>query len=243
MLSLSRDSESLPSFSSKSMMSDITLYWGSGSIPCWRIMITLEEKGLDYNSRLMSFEKKEHKSKEITTLNPRGQLPTMKVGDCVVNESFAACDYLETVYKDKGTSLYPPASSEKQLALVLQKMHETCNIQQKMVTNIIYYLWGNPNPDKDLLTKRHAELAEELVRWEDYMKELKSTFLTGPDITMADVMFFPYIAFGVRSGLQLESRYPCLAAYYNMMKERPSVKKSWPPHWKGTSNNNVLADV
>uniref|UniRef100_A0A0L8FQD6 Glutathione transferase n=2 Tax=Octopus bimaculoides TaxID=37653 RepID=A0A0L8FQD6_OCTBM len=224
-------------------MSEITLFWGSGSIPCWRIMITLEEKGLNYNSRLMSFEKKEHKSEEIMKLNPRGQLPTMTVGDDVINESFAACEYLEIVYKDKGTCLYPPASSAKQLSLVLQRMHETCNIQQKMVTNIIYYLWGNPNPDKELLTKRHEELAAELCRWENYMKELKSTFLTGADMTMADVMFFPYIAFGVRSGLQLGGRYPCLAAYYNMMKERPSVKKSWPPHWIDTPNNNVLADV
>ncbi|GAB1606610.1 glutathione S-transferase A-like [Argonauta hians] len=224
-------------------MPEITVFWGSGSVPCWRILITLEEKGLKYNSKLVSFEKKEHKSDEIMKSNPRGQVPTMIVDDHVVNESYAACEYLEAVYKDQGTPLLPPATNPKQLGLVLQRMHETCNVQQKMITNIIYYMWGNSSPDKELLSKRYEELAAELTRWENFFKEQKSTFLTGSEMTLADVMFYPYLAFGVRSGLKLDSRYPCLSAYNTMMSERPSVKKTWPPHWIDSENKTVLAEV
>ena len=51
------------------------LYWGSGSAPCWKPMIVLEEKQLSgYGQKLISFSAKEHKSEEIMKLNPRGQV-------------------------------------------------------------------------------------------------------------------------------------------------------------------------
>ena len=31
------------------------LIWGSGSAPCWRVMIALEEKGLQYESKRIEF--------------------------------------------------------------------------------------------------------------------------------------------------------------------------------------------
>lgn len=38
-------------------------------------MIALEEKGLvGYNQKLLSFDKKEHKSEEVLRINPRGQV-------------------------------------------------------------------------------------------------------------------------------------------------------------------------
>lgn len=53
------------------------LFWGSGSPPCWRVMLALEEKGLSgYANKLVSFDKGEHKSEEILKWNPRGQVKT-----------------------------------------------------------------------------------------------------------------------------------------------------------------------
>lgn len=60
---------------SGNMAQDMTLLWGSGSPPCWRVMIALEEKEVKgYNQKLLSFEKMEHKSKEVMEMNPRGQV-------------------------------------------------------------------------------------------------------------------------------------------------------------------------
>nr|BAF47197.1 Rho-class glutathione S-transferase [Danio rerio] len=86
------------------MAQNMLLYWGTGSPPCWRLMIALEEKQLQgYKHKLLSFDKKEHQSPEVKALNPRAQLPTFKHGEIVVNESFAACLYLESVFKSQGT--------------------------------------------------------------------------------------------------------------------------------------------
>lgn len=72
------------------------LYWFSGSGPCWRLMVALEEKGFSgYANKLLSFEKGEHKSDEVLQLNPRGTLPTFKDGDLIFSESLAAVFHLE----------------------------------------------------------------------------------------------------------------------------------------------------
>lgn len=68
------------SFIIQIMAQDITLLWGGGS-RCWRIMIALEEKGLaGYNQKLLSFDKMEHKSEEVLSLNPRGQVGRVDKG-------------------------------------------------------------------------------------------------------------------------------------------------------------------
>lgn len=58
-------------------MSERLLFWGSGSIPCWKPMLVLAEKGIDYESKQISFSEKGHKGPEVTTLNPRGQVYTV----------------------------------------------------------------------------------------------------------------------------------------------------------------------
>ena len=43
-------------------------------------MIVLEEKGLQgYESKLVSFEKKEHKGEDVMKLNPRGQVDHLQM--------------------------------------------------------------------------------------------------------------------------------------------------------------------
>lgn len=225
-------------------MDNITFYWGSGSCPCWQVMLVLEEKGLPFNSKLISFDKKEHKSDEITALNPRGQVPTMLIKKdgvaepIVINESVAACQYLQAMWPDKGTRLLPKAETNPtELARVLQRAYETCNVFQKGFKDILYYRWFTPADEinEELLQKRYKILAEELTIWEGLLKargEPGKVYLASESMSMADVMFFPYVAFLVRMGLKLDNdRFPCLAGYYEFLKERESVKKSWPPHW------------
>jgi glutathione S-transferase len=64
---------------------EIFLYWGSGSTPCWRIQIALDEKNLDYGNKLLSFDKQDHKSEEIVKLNPRGQVLFIFINNFSIN--------------------------------------------------------------------------------------------------------------------------------------------------------------
>lgn len=59
-------------------------------------------------------------------------------------------------------------------------------------------------------------------------------------MTLADLSFFPNLAYCVRLGLRLEERYPHLYAYFARMCSRPSVLATWPPHWKTTPGLPIL---
>ena len=52
------------------------LWWGSGSVPCWKVMIALAEKGLweGLPNKLISFDKEENRGADILAINPRGQV-------------------------------------------------------------------------------------------------------------------------------------------------------------------------
>ncbi len=69
------------------------------------------------------------------------------------------------------------------------------------------------------------------------------SYLAGKDFSMADIVFIPQVFFVVRMGLKLENNYPRLAAYYNKLKDRPSVVATMPPHWKEGPGPNLLADL
>lgn len=194
-------------------------------------MIVLEEKGFGgYKNKLITFSNKEHKGEDVLKLNPRGQVPTFRDGDIVVNESNAICEYLECTYKDKGTQLIP--TDKAQRARVLQRMHEAAaNMQQKLVLDLLYYFFQTKEEDRkeEEIAKKVEAAKEELCRWDAYLGETKA-YVAGPEFSMADVWFYPFIAFSVRMGLELE-KFPNMKAYYDKVTARPSVQKSWPPHW------------
>uniref|UniRef100_A0A3P8TY58 Glutathione S-transferase rho n=1 Tax=Amphiprion percula TaxID=161767 RepID=A0A3P8TY58_AMPPE len=223
------------------MAKDMTLLWGSGSPPCWRIQIMLEEKQLQgYNQKLLAFEKMEHKSQEVLDINPRGQLPAFKCGNHILNESYAACFFLENQYKSQGNKLIPDSPDAQ--ALMYQRMFEAFTLGQKMA-DVIYYNYKVPEEERhDSAVQRNKEaLTAELKLWEGYLNKTDCC-LAGKEFTLADVLVFPGVAYLFRFGLCSE-RYPALAKYYTSLKDRPSIKATWPPTWQSTPAQDTLKTI
>lgn len=215
------------------MASKVFLYWGSGSAPCWRVLLALEEKGVPYESKLLEFSKNDHKGEEVLKWNPRGQLPTLVFDNSfAINESFAASEFLEKQYAQQGTKLTPDGKTE--FAKMLQRKSEISNLDGKGREVIVYNLFkvgavdGKLDPEKS--KKLVDAFLEELKHWEKYASE--GDYIAGSAVTLADVLLFPNIAVYHRMGLDLEKHAPHLFNYYNRMVKRPSVEKTWPPHWK-----------
>jgi glutathione S-transferase len=176
----------------------------------------------------MNFEKGEHKSEEVLKWNPRGQMPTFIYNNHAINESFAACDFIERMHGSEGTKLTP--DDPVQLGLMLQRKHEVPNLELKGTT-VIHYLY-NRDPadiDQEHMKKISTEFFNELKFWDKYLSS--SNYLVGDNLSLADLTLFPNIAIYVRFGLDLLKHAPNIARYYNQMLELPSVKKTWPPHW------------
>jgi len=216
------------------MASKIFLYWASGSAPCWRVMIALEEKGLSgYGNKFLAFSKNEHKSEEVMKWNPRGQLPTVVFDNTfAINESIAVCEYLEKMYPKQGTHLTP--EDPKALAKMLQRKQEFMNLDTKARDLVLYKFFkrGTENGVVDPVKAKKLldDYLEEVKIWEKYAGE--ADFIAGPQMTLADLAFFPLVALNVRFGIDLAKHAPNINKYYNRMVKRPSVEKSWPPHWK-----------
>jgi len=225
------------------MASEIFLYWGSGSGPCWRVMMALEEKGLSgYGNKLISFEKGEHKSEEILKLNPRGQVPTMKHNDVVINESLAILNYLESTFKGQGTTLLPDEPAAK--AAVLQRLCEISSLESKIRPIFMYIrsIKQGGAEDKDKFAKMAEEMRKELAVWDGYLAKTGGC-IAGKEFSLADCAFFPAVATVKRQGIDLEKHLPNMAKYYNTLKERPSAKASWPPHFAETPSPNIFKEV
>ncbi|XP_077936986.1 glutathione S-transferase A isoform X2 [Gasterosteus aculeatus] len=154
------------------MAKDMTLLWGSGSPPCWRIQIALEEKKLQgYNQKLLSFMKGEHKSKQVMDMNPRGQLPAFKHKDYVLNESYAACLYLENQFGAQGNKLVPECPAEQ--AMMYQRMFECLTLSEEIM-NVFLYERRVPEGERhDSAVKRNREaLTAEVKLWEGYLSKV-----------------------------------------------------------------------
>lgn len=195
-------------------------------------MLVLAEKGIEYESKQISFSEKGHKGPEVMALNPRGQVPTFKDGDNVINESTSICLWLESMYPDTGKQLIP--SEPKAKAKVLQKMFEAAeNMQTKVMLGVLYYFWRTKEEDRKEadIKDNKDKCKEELLCWDKYLGECGTDYLAGPDFTMADVFFFPFLGWCYRMSLNFD-KVPNIKAYYERCKARPSVEATWPPHWK-----------
>ena len=61
-------------------------------------MLTLYEKGLDYEQVQLNPAKFEHHSEWYKAINPRGQVPALWDDGRIVTESTVICEYLEDAY-------------------------------------------------------------------------------------------------------------------------------------------------
>ncbi|XP_066290781.1 glutathione S-transferase A-like [Branchiostoma lanceolatum] len=91
---------------------------------------------------------------------------------------------------------------------------------------------GGEDPEEE---EDKVDLAEELMIWEEYLKEEGGPFIAGKEFTMADVSFFPVLAYVVWMGFQPKKAYPNLNDYYLAVRDRPTVQDVWPADWNKPS--------
>jgi glutathione S-transferase len=215
----------------------LVLYWGSGSPPAWRVLLTLHEKRLPFRSELLSFEAGVLKTPPMLALNPRGLVPILldaASGVCM-HESLAILAYLDAFYGE-----VPLLPQEQQLrARALTRMQEANNVSSAAGEVVYYVRRTNPQEvDSVYLAVKQRVLADEMALWETYLAGAE--FLAGPGLSLADLSFFPSLAYLVRLGFVLEGRLPNLHAYFLRMCARPSVQATWPPHWRSVPGLPIL---
>jgi glutathione S-transferase len=214
------------------------LYWGSGSGPSWRVALALKVKKLPYESRLLSFAKREHKSPEMLAMNPRGKVPVLRDGDYTLYESLAILGYLDRKYPE--TPIFGRTPEEAGLVLRTVMEHEAYGNPAISAAN--YPLLFNRLPDqRETVVMALPQAHEELSRLE---AQLTGPYLVGDAVSAADLFVYPAVrtierAFGKPAAADLEAglekvgnKYPRLGAWLARIQAIPGYDETYPPHWR-----------
>eukprot|EP01086_Lenisia_limosa_P017953 TRINITY_DN9483_c0_g1_i1.p1 TRINITY_DN9483_c0_g1~~TRINITY_DN9483_c0_g1_i1.p1 ORF type:complete len:307 (+),score=35.67 TRINITY_DN9483_c0_g1_i1:47-967(+) len=234
----------------------MVLWWGSGAMEAWRCQLCLFEKNIPYTGKMVTFSRRDHKSPSFLRLNPRGKVPVLQDRDITLFESMAIMQYLDAVYPGPNRpahcadptgklppvpSLMPTALNPRGHAYALSRLHVVRSFQRTTRDLYPFIIQAKPMSwDKKILQEITGRIHAELAIWNLEFKTASQQFILPSTLTnmdgpsLVDLAFFPSLAFVVRYGIELEGKYPHLAAYFQRMVKRPSVIKTWPPHWTKT---------
>jgi len=217
----------------------IDLYWGSGSVYSWRVLLALEYKRLAYTSHQVQFSKQEHKSPQLLALNFRGRVPVLKDGDYVVFESLAVLYYLDLKYPD------PPifGRSPEEAGVIMRVICEYQSYTEEHLMKLVRALFG-PQP-----TVRYEELAGSMQVVASEARSIearlaRSDWVVGESFSAADIVIFPALQILLRAlskpaarelsarFLPLSVNYPALERWSKRVEALPGYDRTFPPHWR-----------
>ncbi len=221
-------------------MSELEVFWGSGSQPAWAVQLTLEVKRLPYVSRLLSFGAGDLKTPEFLAMNPRHKVPVIKDGDFVLYESIAIMAYLER--KAPETPLF--GRNAQETGLIWRAISEFQQyLMPGLLDNVVRPIYRNEVEDKRQAIEEQMPLVHaELSLLEATLA--KQPWLVGNQLSAADLLIFPYFMSLMRAAtrpaaaslplgmLPLTETYPALAAWVARVEAIPGYDKTYPPHWR-----------
>jgi len=209
------------------MSNDLVLYGLKGSPFVRKVIIALNEKGLDYDFEMVSpFPAPEW----YTEISPLNRIPAFRdrtVGTegkaGTLADSSAILAYLDRKFAQN--QLVPADPFEAGRALWFEEyadsvMAETIGLG--MFRPIIFNRMQGKEPDT--ATARET-METKLPPFFDY---LEGEFLVGSGFSIADLsLMCQLINFSFAGGVIDAARWPKLAAYYTAQLERPSIKPAY----------------
>ncbi|HEX9474084.1 MAG TPA: glutathione S-transferase family protein [Steroidobacteraceae bacterium] len=202
----------------------IDLYWGSGSTYCWRVLLALKHKGLEYRSHPLKFDQQEHQAPQMLAMNPRGRLPVLRDGDYVVFESVAILYFLDRKYPE------PPlfGRSAEEGGVIMRVVCEyQAYAEPSLMQLVAHFLYRrDPRPDAGLaeaMSEAMHRVASEARTIERRLAQ--SDWVVGESISAADLVIYPDIRLLLRAlampgaselaarFLPVETNYPALGRW------------------------------
>jgi glutathione S-transferase len=216
----------------------IEVIWGSGSPFAWRVLLTLEVKGLSYESRLIQFSRGDHRSPEHLALSPRGKVPVLRDGDYVLSESLAIMAYLDRKHPE------PPifGTSAEETGLIWKAISEFQSYVAPLVDRVIVPAFGIRPIDAADMQAAADELHGEFGRMEEAVSA--RGWLAVERLSAADLAVYPFVEALLRAAgkeavrpmglgfLPLAERHPALESWRQRVAGLPGYARTYPPHWR-----------
>lgn len=237
------------------------LYHAGVSNCSMRVRLTLEEKGLDWESHHLDLFKKEHITEEYFGINPNGLVPTLVHDGKVIIESDDIIEYLDETFPEPPLRPQNDADAE----VMLEWLHRATSIHLTAVKTHIYEKrirgkmvqseeqkqhYEKLQTNKDLLEFHRKSGSDGFTQDEldaakatldkcflDLDKALeKREWLAGDSFSLADIAWIPlYFTLHNLAGYSFDGMSN-LTAWAQRIQARPSYKAAvldwWPKGMK-----------
>ncbi|OWM71252.1 glutathione S-transferase F13-like [Punica granatum] len=194
---------------------------------CARVLLCLEEKGLDYEVVPLDLTAGAHKQQPHLSLNPFGQIPAFEDGNVTLFESRAINRYLARKYEAAGTDLLRSGSLVES-AVVDTWMEVEAHQFNGPIYKIIRQMIVNPIYGLPIVEEVVEAAAQNLGKVLDVYEERLGThkYLAGENYTMADLNHIPYLVYMMRTdrAIIVNSR-PRVKAWWEDISSRPATLK------------------
>jgi glutathione S-transferase len=200
----------------------VILYYGSGSPYAWRAWLALEQKGMPYELKTMSFTAGDLKTAEFLMLNPRRRVPVLVDDGFALYESAAIVEYIDEKWP-AGPPLFAAEVCER--AVQRRMVREA----DQYLARIIERVAAGGGAEE-----ARSDLQQELAYWESV---ITGDYFTGA-LSVVDLTLYPFLTLllriaGREPGFAVAGLVgPRLSAWIDRMHALPLVQRTWPPHWR-----------
>jgi glutathione S-transferase len=187
----------------------------------------LAEKGVDLPRAKVDLMGGENRREPYLSVNPAGQTPALELDDgAVISEITNICEYIEEKHPE--TPLIGKTAEERAKTRMWVRRIDL-NICEPLA-NGFRFAEGLAlfQPRMRCLPEAAPGLkaiAQDKLTWLDGLMAGKS-FIAGDRLTLADILLFCFLDFGIGVGQPLNPDNKNIAAWYERMKARPSAAAS-----------------
>ncbi|MEM1107042.1 MAG: glutathione S-transferase family protein [Pseudomonadota bacterium] len=235
-------------------MGKLVLYHGASSVSSAKVRLVLAEKGLAWESRAIDFQGDEHLSPAYLQINPKGQIPTLRLDGQTVTESSVIMELLEDLHPETRLRPVKPLDRAK-MRLWMREVDDVLQPACGVMSFAIAYrhpqlaktpadrgawLARRPSPQKrammaDLIENGLAAspvagaldgMISVFERMDAALAE--NQYLAGPAYSLADAAVTPYVTRFSMLGFAglFAARFPALTAWHERIKARPSYAEA-----------------
>ncbi|TEB33522.1 glutathione S-transferase [Coprinellus micaceus] len=206
----------------------LKLYGAHISTCTQRVLFALFEKGVSFEFVPIDLMKGESHTQEVLAKQPFGQVPYIEDDDFTLYESRAIARYIAEKYAGQGTPDLVPTKDVKSRALFEQAASvETSNFDA-YAGPAVFEGFFKPMMGMQTSKEKIDELSDNLSKKLDVYDQIlsKQKYLTGENITLADLFHVPYGVLLKDAGIDVIETRPNVKRWFNDITSRPSWKRT-----------------
>jgi GSH-dependent disulfide-bond oxidoreductase len=182
-----------------------------------KVLIALEELGLDYELKAVNVRKGEQKDAAFLSLNANGKVPVLVDDGFVLTESAAILIHLA----ENTGKLLPENANDR--ARVFEQLFFHASALSPAFGNAGFFKRSSPEP-QPIAEARFSTEAERILGLLDG-KLADQAFIAGDAFTIADIAHFGWLWRRQFPGLTLDER-PNLSRWYETVTARPAIQST-----------------